>query len=64
MKTYYPDPPMGTLLKNLFRREKDLPKYPIYRQYAHRVRQVWALVVLTKVVAFSQVYIGFAYRRW
>ncbi|CAI2529499.1 DUF1493 family protein [Serratia ficaria] len=28
IKTYYPDPPMGTLLKNLFRREKDLPEAP------------------------------------
>ncbi|HEJ7033266.1 DUF1493 family protein [Serratia sp. SRS-8-S-2018] len=28
IKTYYPDPPMGTLLKNLFRREKELPEVP------------------------------------
>ncbi|MDY0768592.1 MULTISPECIES: DUF1493 family protein [Serratia] len=28
IKTYYPDPPMGILLKNLFRREKNLPEVP------------------------------------
>ncbi|MEX3140970.1 DUF1493 family protein [Serratia ureilytica] len=30
IKTYYPDPPMGILLKNLFRREKNLPEVPLF----------------------------------
>lgn len=30
IETYYPNPPMGTLLKNLFRREKDLPEAPAF----------------------------------
>lgn len=30
IKTYYPDPPMGILLKNMFRREKNLPEVPLF----------------------------------
>ncbi|MGL1813923.1 UNVERIFIED_CONTAM: DUF1493 family protein [Serratia marcescens] len=30
IKTYYPDPPMGILFKNLFRREKNLPEVPLF----------------------------------
>ncbi|MGO2466762.1 MAG: DUF1493 family protein [Serratia proteamaculans] len=28
IETYYPNPPMRTLLKNMFRREKDIPTVP------------------------------------
>lgn len=30
IKTYYPDLPISTLFKNLFRREKDLPEAPAF----------------------------------